>query len=373
MGTTSGILGQAAASYSLRKVLDHAFRRAGLLPEQASAEDLDIAREIVFSITSEWINAGYPLWTRQFQLFGPVIGSPDVPTTTGTVDIFRSFWRILQPFRGPATLSSGGSGASLLGGVPSADVVIAGPNPGVSVNFGSATELDTIGVLLGGSTALTQASLNVQTAPDGVTWTTVQTLPATTYTPGQWQYFDLDPTITAQYVQLQYASAGSLTLNQLNFGLANGVDIELGALNQDQYYELPDKLFQSDRPNSAFIDRQLNAPVLKAWPTPNVGAFYNGCYSMLTRRYIQDPGLLTNNVEVPQRWLEALQWRVGYTLMFELPENQQSQQSYFTLMAKNQRIQLLDKNATKSEMLMWGEERARGPLVLTPSIRVYTR
>lgn len=369
---TSGTLGQFAASYTMRTVLDHAFRRAGLLPEQASGENLDIARELIGSVTSEWINAGYPLWTRQFQLFGPVIGNPDVVTTVGTVDIFHSFWRILQPYRGPATLSTGADGSPLFGGQPNPDIVIAGPNPAVAVDFGSATEIDTVGILLGGNAPLT-AVLNLQTSADGITYTTAQALPSTTYTPGQWQYFGVIPSIMSQYLQVEYTNAGSLTLNQLNFGLANGVDIELGMLNQDQYYQLPDKQFQSDRPNSAFIDRQLNQPVLKAWPTPNVGAFYGGCYSMLTRRYIQDPGQLTNNVEVPQRWIEALQWRLAYYLAIELPEKEQQQQTYFSLMAKQQRLQLIDKNATKSEALMWGEERTRGPLVLTPGIGVYTR
>lgn len=370
MAVTSGTVG--LYPYNQRKVIDHAFRRAGLRPENASPEDIQVAQDLIFTLTSQYVNAGYPLWTRQFQLFGPTIGSAEVPTNPGTVDIIHSYWRILQPWRGPATTSGGADASILFGGQPNADLVIAGPNPGVIAPFNGAMEIDTIGVLLGGSTPVT-AALVLLVSSDGATFIPGQTLPGVTYNPGQWQYFDLDPTLNAPFLQLQLPGNAAWTLNQLNFALANGDDILLGELNADMYYNLPDKLMRNNQPNSAFTDRQIPAPVLKIWPVPSIRAFYNGCISMLVRRYIQDPGSLTNNIEVPQRWIEALQWRMANVLIYEIPDRSNAQQSYFTLMAKQQRIAAIGAEAKMAEALMWAEERTRGPIQLLPNISGYTR
>ena len=361
-------------TYDSRRVLDHAFRRADLIAEAASAENIDIGIETLFTLMSEWVNAGFPLWTRTFSLFGPTIGSPTINMPIGTVDVMHTFWRILQPWRGNAVTTGGANANVLFAGQPNSDVVIAGANPGVTAMFGTPTEVDTVGVLLGNQAAFT-AALQLYGSTDGVTFTLVQTLPSATYSPGQWVYFDLNPSLTYMSLKLVYPTAGSWTLNQLNFGLANGTDIEMGVLNIDDYYQLPNKLFQDDRCISVFIDRQVNFPVLTMWPTPNANAFYNGCVSVLSRRHMMDPGTMVNQLEVPQRWYEAIVWRLASMLIDEIPQKAAADQqgNYFTLMAKQQRIQRIETKAQKAESLAWSEERARGPIRLNPNVACYTR
>lgn len=356
--------------FNLRKVMDHAFRRARLTPQMNSAENLALAQDLVFLLTSEWINAGFPLWTRQFGLLGLQIGSPDVACAPGTVDVFHAYWRILNPWRGAALTGAGADASRLFTGQPGTDLVIAGPNPAVVVNFGSATQLDTIGVLLGGGAAITTA-LEVWTAPDGVTWTLSQTLPATTFSPGRWAYFDLTPSTLTQYVKLTYVAAGSWTLNALNFGLSNGVDTEIGVLNIDDYWNLPTKAFTGNQPNSAYVDRQLAGPVLKVWPVPSVAAFYAGTVAVLSRRYIENPGQLTNDVEVPQRWLEALIARLAVKLDAEI--ERPPAQNQLELVEREKLTERLEPAATKAEALAWSEERTRAPIRCTPDISPYTR
>jgi hypothetical protein len=145
-------------------------------------------------------------------------------------------------------------------------------------------------------------------------------------------------------------------------------------LNIDDYYNLPNKQFEGDRATSAYQDRQLLVPVLKIWPNLNQQGFYNGTVTALTRRYIQDPGALTNAVEVPQRWCEALIWRLAVLLLFELPPRDQSQgqASVFTAQTMQAHMQLLDMQATKAEALAWSEERVRAPIRWAPNISPYT-
>ena len=371
--TYSGTVG--TYRFNQQKVIDHAARRAGLSAEQLSAEQVQIAQDLIFTITSQWASAGFPLWTRQYLLLGMTQNSPFVNCPVGTLDVFHTYWRQLNPWRGNAVASSGGNVSQLFGGQANSDVTITGTNPGVIAQFGNLTEVDTIGVLLGGASPLT-AVLNILTSSDGVSFTQFQALPLTTYTPGQWAYFDLAPVPIANFIQIQYTGGASITLNQLNFGLANGVDTEIGALNIDDYYNLPDRSMLGDRPNSGYVDRQIVNPVLAVWPAPNSTAFYNGTVTALVRRYIQDPGSLTNSIEVRQNWLEALIWRLANLMIYELPDpdaGSQSQASYFTLMAKQNRIQNIGQEATKAEALAWSEERTRAPIRWAPNISPYTK
>lgn len=372
---TSGTVSQYP--YSNRKILDRSFGRAGYVPQKITGEGIEIAFDLLYTLTTEWINAGFPLWTKRYALLGVQIGSPDVVTPDGTVDTFHAYWRTFNPYRGAATLSTMAADSLLFGGVPNTDVPISGPNPAVAVNFGSDTEVDTIGVLLGNVAAAT-AALQVQTSTDGLTWTTVQTLPSTTFQPLAWSYFDLDPTITAQYVRLLNPISGTWTLNQLNFCLANGTDIELGTLSMDNYYNLPNKQFQSGRPNSVFMDRQNPVPILRIWPTPDSGAFYGGTVTTVLRQHIQDPGTMTQVLDVPPRWFEAVQWRLAHRILTGIPEEQllgqtPDQMTPLRLQMRQQRIELADQQATKAEALAWGEERTRGPIQLYPRLGCYTK
>lgn len=358
--------------FSQRSFIDMALRRGGYLPEKASSEWIQIAQDCMFLQLSEYVNAGFPLWTREFRLLSCGIGNPDVVCPDGTVDVITSYWRILNPFRGNAMTSQAVGANVLFAGQPSADMTITGANPGVTALFGSSTEVDTIGVLLGGTTPIT-AALNVLVSQDNAAFTLAQTLPSATYTPGKWTYFNLNPSVQAPFVQLQYAGASSWTLNQLNFGLANGQDIEIGALNIDDYYDTPNKYFQSARPNSAWLDRKIDAPVIKIWPTLNTEGFYNGTVGALMRRYIQDPGKMTDNLEIPTRWYNGVVSRLAVTLMDSLPEDDGSTPNPFMAQQRQQRRTNNDTVATKSEAMMWAEERSHGPIRIAPNISGYTR
>lgn len=360
------------------KIIDHACRRAGLVPQKLGSEDLEVCLDLLFTLSSEWASAGFPLWTREFGLLACQIGSPDVPLPQGAVEVLHSYWRILNPYRGACTLSGGAGNTTLFGGQPNADVTITAISPSVSVNYTTPTEVDTVGILLGGSAPLTTA-LQLNISIDGTNWTPFQTLPSTTYMPGVWSYFDLDPTITTQYLQIVYVTSplsATWTLNQLQFAVANGQDIENGPLNIDDYYNLPNKQFRSDRPNSVYQDRQVQGPVLKIWPTLNTEGFYNGTISCLWRRYIQDPGTLTQVMELPQRWYEAIVWRLASRAVREIPNPElktaDAQTKTAIMQDRLQRVTDCDTQAARSEALVWSEERVRAPIRLLPSIRPYS-
>lgn len=380
MASTSGTV--ATYPYTNAKIIEHACRRALIQPQELGAEDLETCLDLLFTVTCEWQNLVFFLWTRQFNLLGCTIGSPDVPTPDGTVEVLHSYWRIFQPYRGACILPSGASDILLFGGQPNDDVTIttaAPTDPFVSVDFTSETEIDTVGVLLGGSEEIT-TRFKLYISEDGATWELFQTLPSATYSPGQWVYFDLNPTVSTQYLRIVYDTqqqGGTIVLSQLQFALANGQDIENGPLNIDDYYNLPNKQFRSGRPNSVYQDRQVDKPVLKIWPTLNVEGFYNGTISCLSRRNIQDPGRMTDIMEMPTRWFEALTWKLASRVIYEI-ENPRLRtadgaERAAIMNERRARIPEIKFEAEQSYRYAAAEERNRAPIRLTPNISPYTR
>lgn len=380
MPSTSGTV--STYLFNNNKLIDHALRRCGINPQKVSAEDLEVCLDLLFTLASEWGAVGFQLWTRRYDLLSMTIGSPDVATPPGTIEVLSNYWRIFQPYRGACALLPGATtgNSSLFSGQASVDVVLTGINPGVQVLYSSPTEVDTVGVILGGSTNLT-AALELWGTQDGSTYTLLQTLPAATYQPGKWVYFDLNPSLTVLGLQLIQNTAGqvaTLTLNQVQFALAQGQDIMNGPLNIDDYYNLPDKQMQSDRPNSSYQDRQVQGPVLKIWPVPNSAAFYSGTISCLSRRHIMDPGELTDIMEVPQRWYEALIWRLAAKAVHEIGEppptaNQGQPPNPNKFQEWQARVQNCENNATKAEAIAWAEERVKAPIRMYPSVGCYTK
>lgn len=365
---TSGTV--STVSYNQNRVIEHAARRAGYQPAMIAPQDLIYCKDSIFTLTSQWINAGFPLWTRRYDILSAAIGQENVATVDGTVDAFAVYWRILMPYRGPATLTNSADGSTLFAGQPNADITITGTNPGITVAFGSSTEVDTIGVL-GGAVAYT-AALEVQTSEDGLTYTTVQTLPSKLIPAGAWSYQDLSPTITAPFVRVIKPGSATWVVNQFNFGLANWQDILIGPLSMDDYFNQGNRAFRNNQPNSSYLDRQLTKPQIKIWPLLSTQGFYNGCVACLSRRYIQDPGALVDDIEVPQRWLEALQWRLASIIIMEFPISEEVKTSPLLMQERQTRMQVISAEAANSERLAWAEERQRSPIRWLPDLTPYT-
>jgi hypothetical protein len=78
-------------------------------------------------------------------------------------------------------------------------------------------------------------------------------------------------------------------------------------------------------------------------------------------RHIMDVGTMTQDVEVPQRWLDAVISMLAAKLASEIPE------------VPADMIPLLDAKATQAELEAWGEERDNSPIRWAPNISAYTR
>ena len=316
--------------FNTRRVIENAARRCKLTAQSLTPEHVDIANDQLFMLLSDLSNRGIQLWCIEKQIYPLYNGLGDLTLDTGTVDVLNSNLRTLQQVTGINTDTSTTR----------------------TVNFTTDTFVTTVGILW--SAAAVPVAL--ERSDDNVTWTTIQT-ETTTATAGQWTWFDLESSVATVYFRVR-ATTGTLGFSQIY--LANTpTEIPLARLNRDDYTNLPNKSFQSNRPLQFWFDRQVQQPVMHLWPVPNAEAEVNQIV-LWRQRYIMDVGTMTQEIEVPQRWYEAIVAMLASRLALEYIEVDPSM------------ISMLDAKAKESLYFAQQEERDNSPMMILPNIAMYT-
>jgi hypothetical protein len=223
----------------------------------------------------------------------------------------------------------------------------------VTFNFGTTEIVTTVGInWLGAS-----AAFNLQISTDGVVWTTVKSVSNPNLTAGEWIWVDIDGSLATQYFRV-LAPGGLLDQDTVLVGNTPN-EIVMARLNRDSYSNLPNKTF-TGKPLQFWLDRTLNQPVMYVWPVPNESQAL-GQVVTYVKRYIMDVGSLTEEIEIPQRWFEAIVYQLAARLAEELPQVDPSM------------LPVLDQKAMRSLNEAEMEERDNSPIYFTPNIAVYTR
>jgi hypothetical protein len=318
-------------NFNTRRVIDNAIRRCKLTAQQITAEYIDIANDQLYLFLSDLANQGAPLWCIEKQIYPLYDGVGDITMTDGTVDILNSNFRWLQQVTGTNVDTSTTRTVTF-----TTDIFVAN----VGIYWTAAA-----------------VPIALERSDDGAIWTTIQT-ETPTATAGQWTWFDLDSSVAARYFRVR-ATSGTLSFSQIY--LANTpTEIPLARMNRDDYTNLPNKAFQSDRPLQYWFDRQVNNPIMHMWPVPNEAATV--CQIVVWRqRYIMDVGTMTQDIEVPQRWLEAIVSGLAAKMALELVE------------VDVNLIPILDQKAAIALNIAQMEERDNSPMMIAPNISPYTR
>ena len=318
-------------NFNTRRVIDNAIRRCKLTAQQITAEHIDIANDQLYLFLSDLANQGAPLWCIEKQIYPLYDGVGDITMLDGTVDILNSNFRWLQQVTG--------------------------------INYDEPTyrEVDfTDDIFVANAGILWSAAavpIVFERSDDGVTWVTIQS-ETPTASAGEWTWYDMDSSVAARYFRIR-ATSGTLGFSQIY--LANTpTEIPLARMNRDDYTNLPNKAFQSNRPLQYWFDRQVNNPIMHMWPVPNLAATV--CQIVVWRqRYIMDVGTMTQDIEVPQRWLEAIVSGLAAKMALELTE------------VDVNLIPILDQKAAISLNIAQMEERDNSPMMIAPNISPYTR
>ena len=133
----------------------------------------------------------------------------------------------------------------------------------------------------------------------------------------------------------------------------------MGVLNRDTYVAQSNKVFQG-RPLTYWFQRDIARPVMNLWPAPNAAAEQQQLI-VWRQRHIMDTENLQQDVEVPQRWLEAIINGLAARVAAETPAVDMNL------------IPVLEQRAAISLQRAWDGDGDGSPTFINPGIGCYTR
>ena len=190
-----------------------------------------------------------------------------------------------------------------------------------------------------------------------MTWNLLQDCGVETWVDNEWLWYDIDPGVTAQYYQMVETSGNTLSVAEFFVGTYS-TEVTMARLNRDDYTNLPNKNFTANQPYQFWFNRTLPQPTITLWPTPS-DPFVQ--MTVWYSRQVMDVGDLDGELEVPQRWFEAVQMNLAHRMALSLPQ------------VGLDRIQYLEGQAEKFFIMAENEERDKSPIYFAPNISVYTR
>ena len=329
---TSGTVSQT--QFTTRQVIDHAFRRCRLGAQQITSEMISVANDQLYLILSNLANRGVQLWCIERLVLPLYVGNANVVLPIGTVDVLNTNLRTLQQINATETQTS----------------------TTYMIYQGGGVTLTSVGILW----SATSVPFVVEQSADSVTWETIATTPTTTApteTAGEWTWVDLNVAQTNNYFRVRVTS-GTLSAEEVYFGNTPN-EIPIARLNRDDWTALPNKSFQG-RPLQFWFDRQLDQPIMRLWPCPNPAATTQQIV-LWRHRYIQDVGTMTQELDVPQRWFDAIVAMLASKLAEETPE------------VDANLMPILEAKADKALAQAENEERDNSPIYWAPLISPYTK
>lgn len=326
----SGTISQT--TFNTRRVIEHATRRCKMAVQTLSAEHIDVANDVLYLLLSDLANQGAPLWCIERQVYPLYEGVDNIVLDVGTVDILNSNLRSLQTVQGMTTTITATEQMD---------------------EFEDETMVNTVGI----KWAAASVPVSFERSDDGITWTVVQTETPDAAS-GEWTWYDLETGIASLFFRVR-ATSGSLDFDQIYLGNMPS-EIPLARLNKDDYTNLPNKTFQSNRPLQYWFDRQVPQPIMRLWPVPNSSAETSQIV-LWRQRQIMDVGTMTQEIEVPQRWYEAIVSMLAAKLAMEFVEVDPAM------------VDMLDAKAAQALYIAQQEERDNSPINIAPNISAYTR
>ena len=354
----SGTVGQTVIS--VQTLIDHGANRAGKLAEELTVEQVQRAKESLFFLLSNLINHGILYWAVKKIVYGLVPEQYIYNLPVGGNDVLNALYRTMSRMSGTYSSSAGGTAANVGDGDVDTYCAQNAANGNISVNFG-AGQSDYVGsigfmpyIAAGGSAVWNYV---LEYSYDAVTWTTLYTGTNETVTDKQWIWNDIDPGASAQYYRMRATTSTTLALRELYFG-NNSTEIPMSRLNRDDYTNLPNKNFTANQPFQYWFNRTIPQAQITLWPTPQ-SYFYQA--TVWYSSYIMDVGDLSGQLQIPDRWMLAIQTMLAHQMAQELPQ------------VPLDRITYLEGQAEKYFMVAEQEERDKSPIYLAPNIGVYTK
>lgn len=353
----SGTTGQT--KINVDQLISYAFRDSGKTAEEMTPELVNAGKQALFYNLQNLSNLGVNLWLLENKLVGAVEAQQYLTLPSTTIDVREANWVYI--------INSAASEYLPIDNPDSPAVF----NQNLSLVSTSTESENWFGLTYQQSQSVFYVGFNGY-APegetttynfayeysddDGVTWTLKEMLPPTTLADKEWAYFNISITESHISYRLRETVLPTFSLRQIVFSTSQQV-IPLARLNRDDYWNLPNKQFPSVRSLQYWYDRQIE-PKMYLWPVPN-NSFQ--MFQLIIEKQMEDVGSLTNELYIPDRWINSVQASLSHRLSMQIPGTE------------SDRITYLEGQADKLFMQANNEERDKSPIYFQPNISYYTR
>lgn len=319
----------SGTTFNALKVVDHAFRRCRLPAQAITAEMQSYALDSLYVMLSELANIKTPSWCIEKLILPMYENQPIVTLPSGTVEVLNLNYRVLQLLDGVVTATSNS----------------------YTVSFTTQTTVNTIGI----KWSAASVAVTFQVSTNGSVWVTVGSS-SDAVSSGEITWTDISGALPYAYFRITSAS----TINYSEITLGNlPQEIPLGQLNRDSYVNQSNKVFPG-RPSNYYFQRDLPEPVVYLWPAPFSAA--EAAQLVLWRhRNIMDTENLRQEIEIPNRWLEAIINGLAARVAAETPA------------VAAELMPMLEQKAGMSQQRAWDGDNDGSPIQINPGIGCYTK
>lgn len=299
-------------TFGINTQLDDLFREAyeriGIIGNEQTPLNVQSAIMSANLELSSWPGRGLNLWLIHREMFTLYPGQAIYQLPVNTI-------RVLEVTASqPARLNVGGTAfSSPDGGVPANcfDNSTAGCYQGtlngwIGYDYGAGNSNSIFYV---GITPVVDVllSLVVDYSFDMVNWTTIYTAQTNqNYIANQITWFVIENTLNARAWRIRETGGDQLEIMQIYFNQPTNVgtgDRLLSPLSRSEYMAIATKM-NPGYPSGYYFDQTIN-PTMILWPVPPVSNQYTTIL-YTNYRYAQDVTQMFQNVEVPQRFYDAL-------------------------------------------------------------------
>ncbi len=322
----------SSTRFTTRRVIDHAVRRCKIPAQKITSEMIDIANDQLYLLLSALSNKGIQLWCIELLLLPLYDGTVNVTLPIGTIDVLNSNLRTMHEVTGTNTDSATQR----------------------VIEFDGDTFVTTVGVLWDAAST----TLEFARSDDGATWDVIQTEADPEAVAGERSWFDMDSSVATAFFRIR-ATTGTLDFDEI-YTANNPQAIPLSRMNRDQYTNLPNRTFQSNRPLQFWYNRVIPQPIMELWPVPDAQAI-TSLIEVWRQRHIMDVGTMTQEIEVPQRWYLAIVTALACAMAREIVE------------VDPKLIPQLDADMATEMRAAQDEERDNSPIMIAPNLAMYTR
>ncbi len=335
--TTSGTIG--LTKISTARLLEKAIRRCGVNPATQTPETVSNAQESMFMFLLSLSNRGLNLWTIDKQLLSLAPNQATYTLPIGTQDLLNVMLST------PALVT---------------DYLTINPLPSLF----SVTFIEPFQKVVRFGIRFTDIATKITMVSLSETLEILQTRVfqlqnKVPMVPGELYWFDLDPAFVGKGISFELETENFLSLSIVDtlYLCQDGSEIAVTAFNRDDYTNQPRKTFTSTTITNYWFEKLVN-PRVTFWPVPSDET---KCIELWRYRQIQDVGEISEELEIPARWYEAITWHLALRLAFELPGVEVG------------RIQAIQQMTQQMTMEVEGGETDGSPTYFAPDIGVYTR